>query len=184
MARRTHLFDNPENGRAMRVPVKKGLELAVKQRAKMDQGTLLSVLENRSERLYRAKLIYKCGAFGYHILGVPVFAMFRKELKAMMDMQDLWDAYVDGVKKGIPRSQAIQKGPLIPKLELLVEDWIWWAEYILGACQKGDEPRWTMNALELGSAIIDDNCVTVVGDNPKLIKTPVNPGWQTVAWWP
>ncbi|EAZ98171.1 hypothetical protein [Marinobacter sp. ELB17] len=184
MTRRTHMFDNPEAGRAMRIPVKKGLELAVNQRANMDQSTLLSVLEDRSRRFYRAKLIYKCGAFGYHILGDWMFTMFREQLAGMMNVQDLWDAYVDGVKKGVTRSQAIQKAPLLPRMEMHVEDWIWWAEYIIGVCKKGDEQRWTMDALELGSAIIDGGCVKVVGHNPKLVKTPANPGWQAVAWWP
>jgi hypothetical protein len=183
MTRRTYLSDNPRQWNTLRESVIKGLQLAVDQRASMSQKALVEVLEDRDRRFYRALLVHKLGAAGYHLLGRKTIAKLQNEFKAMMTLQEFWGVYLEAVQKGMLRFHFIERAPRTPEFEFMIEDWIWMAEYIIEVCKKGDERRWTMEALELGSAIIDEGCVKVEGDYPKLIKTPTTPGWRSVAWW-
>lgn len=178
MARRDYYFETKTEQDSVRNRVVRGFELAVDQRKQMKMDALLAVLEDRDKRFYRAMLIYKVGAYGYHMVLKGSMQHFREQFTLMMQVKELWDVYLDSVRKGVIREHLLEQFPKIRGLELMVENWIWWAEYTMELRAKGEEHRWSIDTLELASKVIDTGCLKVEGGSVRMIKTPPITGWE------
>lgn len=180
MARRNYYFKNRQAYEAEFPRIARGFAEAVDKRKEMSPAVLNDVLEDRNKRLYRAMLVNKVGAFGYHISHGGMLEHFRKQFDQMVVLKELWDDYRANMQKGVLREHYLRNFPKVRELEIMVENWIWWAEFTIEIQKDGQEHRWTMEALEFASKIIDTGCFKVEKNAVRMIKTPNVKGWEAV----
>lgn len=181
MARKNYYFENKAEQDSVREKVVAGIGEAVDQRKNMSQDDLCRVLDDRDKRFYRAMLIFKAGAHGYHMIVKGYLTFYREQFDKMAQVKDLWDNYVENMNAGILRQHWLKKFPKIKNLEQMVENWIWWAELTMDLQKPGEEHRWTIEALEIASAMVDEGCFEVDDKGVHLIKQPTIAGWEVTA---
>lgn len=180
MARRNYYFKSREEYERTFPRIAQGFADAVDKRKQMSPSVLLGVLEDRNKRLYRAMLINKVGAVGYHIMHAEMLKHFRKQFDDMVALKPLWDDYRANMEKGVLREHYLRDFPKVRELEIMVENWIWWAEFTMDIQKDGQEHRWTIEALEFASKIVDTGCFKVEGNVVTMVKTPNIKGWESV----